>query len=341
MDNLTLLKDRLDSKISAAYRRAETLINRPRNDIAVTASLTRVCNARCPMCPMHNMENNQWQHMDDKTFHRMVEIFKQLHNRYLALHSMGECLAHPDLKRYIDILRDNHFWIRVSTNASLLHRHMDTMLRVQYLRYSIEGWDEASLKKYRNLKFDQVYDNIKEFWHFSRGKVSYPIRLAVSFYPSMTEDNIREFTEVWGPYVDQISVSMAYNPQLNHTQRFRAPIPKDKFGDYYYMEPKQGPLTCGYAMGYADIQPNGDVLPCCDDYAGQLTLGNIHEEDFMAIFNGERARNLRAEFEQGNPVSCGNCHTFYDFTDEAKQHLEVLRGIVVSTHDKVRRNRAA
>ena len=85
-------------------------------------------------------------------------------------------------------------------------------------------------------------------------------------------------------------------------------------------------------MKLAIIQPNGDVVPCCEDYAGLLKLGNIHDKDFMDIFTGKRAASLREEFKRGKPTSCGMCFKFYEFAPGMDKRIARLKELVPARH---------
>jgi radical SAM protein with 4Fe4S-binding SPASM domain len=148
----------------------------------------------------------------------------------------------------------------------------------------------------------------------------------------MTEDNIRQMFDLWGECSDHIKVSFPLNPSLNHEKIGPpAPVPEEGLGDYCHMVPRKI-FTCRKAMSGAYIQPNGDVLPCCDDYAGLLKLGNIHDKDFMDIFMGKRATSLREEFKSGNPISCGKCYLLYEFAPGIDKRIARLKELVPARH---------
>jgi radical SAM protein with 4Fe4S-binding SPASM domain len=208
---------------------------------------------------------------------------------------------------------------------------MDTLLKknIDFFRVSTEGWDNESMMKYRGQKFDRVYRNVKDFYKYSKGKKTrYQFFLLLHIYPSMTEDNIRQMFDLWGECSDHIQVSYPLNPSLNHEKAGPpVPVPEESFGDYYYMVPKKV-FTCNKAIKAAYIQPNGDVLPCCEDYAGLLKFGNIHDEDFIDIFMGKRATSLREEFKSGDPKSCGKCYFFYEFAPGMDKRIARLKELV-------------
>ena len=300
-------------------------------DVWLNVSLTRACNAKCNMCPKYNQNSYLSTPMDDKTFQRTIQIYSKLKLKYMILHSMGECLLHPRFREYVDQLEREHFLVRISSNGYLVDRHMDTLLKknIDFFKVSTEGWDNESMMKYRGQEFDRVYRNVKEFYRYYKGKKTrYQFSLTLHIYPSMAEDNIRQMFDLWGECADRIQVSFPNNPSLN-LEKAGPPvhIPEDDLGDYYYMVPRKK-FTCPKAMKTAYIQPNGDVLPCCDDYAGLLKLGNIHDNDFMDILTGKRATSLREEFKRGKPTSCGKCHMFYEFAPGVHKRVARLKELV-------------
>ena len=304
-------------------------------DVELSVSLSRACNAKCKMCPMHSQDNYLSTHMDDETFQKTIQIYNKLRYKYMVLHAMGECLSHPRFKEYMDQLEREHFLVRISSNGYLIDKHMDTLLKknIDVFKVSTEGWDNESMMKYRGLKFDRVYRNVKDFYRYYKGKTTrYNFYLILHLYPSMTDDNIRQMFDLWSECSDHIIVCYPWNPSLNH-EKAGPPvsIPEDEFGDYYYMVPRNE-FTCSKVMKTATIQPNGDVLPCCVDYAGLLKLGNIHDKDFMDIFTGKRATSLREEFKRGKPTSCGKCFKFYEFAPGMDKRIARLKELVPARH---------
>jgi MoaA/NifB/PqqE/SkfB family radical SAM enzyme len=109
-------------------------------DVALNVSLSRACNAKCKMCPMHNQNNYLSTPTDDKTFQKTIQIYNQLKIKYMSLHSMGECLSHPKFKEYMDQLEREYFLVRIPSNGYLVDRHMDTLTKknIHFLEYLLK-----------------------------------------------------------------------------------------------------------------------------------------------------------------------------------------------------------
>jgi radical SAM protein with 4Fe4S-binding SPASM domain len=153
----------------------------------------------------------------------------------------------------------------------------------------------------------------------------------------MTEENVRQMVEVWGPFFDKIIVTFPENPSLNHQHPWAPEL--EQTGDFHPVVPNPaGREYCSLLYENSFIQPNGDVLACCHDFPGRLVLGNIMRDDFLNIYYGEKALQLRREFEEGNPVTCGNCSGFYRFTDEVVRKENAIKALVEKLHSEVKQS---
>jgi MoaA/NifB/PqqE/SkfB family radical SAM enzyme len=79
----------------------------------------------------------------------------------------------------------------------------------------------------------------------------------------------------------------------------------------YYNEPHKHirPRTPGCAWLQTAIFPDGDVSPCFSH-----VVGNIREQSFMEIWNGEKMRNHRMRLAQHGPYSvCARCCAYFRY----------------------------
>jgi radical SAM protein with 4Fe4S-binding SPASM domain len=85
-----------------------------------------------------------------------------------------------------------------------------------------------------------------------------------------------------------------------------------------YLRYYQNPLytfptsrTCRFPWDQVNLRPNGDVSPCPDfpDYV----VGNVHQQSFHEIWNGEPFRRFRDELaRQGRFPICASCCQLYE-----------------------------
>ncbi len=95
-----------------------------------------------------------------------------------------------------------------------------------------------------------------------------------------------------------------------------------RFGTVYNFVVKEGETRdCIEPWMQMYIQVNGDVWPCCWYYDSKI--GNIHDEPFHEIVNGDRVRQLRAELLSGQlGKNCLQCPAMRLTTvEELKQRV--------------------
>jgi radical SAM protein with 4Fe4S-binding SPASM domain len=68
------------------------------------------------------------------------------------------------------------------------------------------------------------------------------------------------------------------------------------------------PGFCRNVMNKIRIEADGNVAPCCYATEGQLSLGNLNDQDFEEIWNGTEAQDLRRAMYCGDlPSLCAQC----------------------------------
>ncbi len=75
----------------------------------------------------------------------------------------------------------------------------------------------------------------------------------------------------------------------------------------------RGPIRCSYTDGpdkydHNVLLPNGDVHLCCMDYSLRHPLGNLFEQTWEEIQNGEPLRKLRDANATDGDTLCRRCH---------------------------------
>jgi radical SAM protein with 4Fe4S-binding SPASM domain len=64
---------------------------------------------------------------------------------------------------------------------------------------------------------------------------------------------------------------------------------------------------CPMVMGYFKVEPDGEAFPCCRA-PEELRLGNVFEDGFEGVWNGEPMQQLRQRMFAGDyPESCKGC----------------------------------
>ncbi len=60
---------------------------------------------------------------------------------------------------------------------------------------------------------------------------------------------------------------------------------------------------CSKPFEYFDLTPNGDAFCCCSAWLPE-SIGNLHDDDFMEVWNSEKIREIRASILDGSFKYC-------------------------------------
>lgn len=151
--------------------------------------------------------------------------------------------------------------------------------------------------------------NFQHFWFMTQSMIDQHNHQWGDCCP-MDADEIG-FTETGGVDTDELyeimretertsPLPVAFYPELDRTEL-----------DTYYNDPTTfvRPRAPGCAWLQTAIFPNGDVSPCFNH-----VVGNIREQPFMEIWNGERFRAHRQRLAEHGPYSvCARCCAYFRY----------------------------
>jgi len=299
------------------------------------------CNFRCTMCVV-----SDWPKMkraDDMS----VESFKRLIDEQyglleIKLQGIGEpVMQGDDFFEMIRYARGRHIWVRVTTNASLLHiknnykKLIDT--DVNEVQISIDGADKATFEGIRRGSvFERVIENCKLINGYCTGKgitrtkmwtvvqrdnahqLTSLVDLAaeLGFMSQVFSLNLTDWgLESWHEINSRINVEDTLSPeslfslveqgeQLGVTVRFWNVNEKYRLGDTKTL--------CPWPFERAYIGSDMRVSPCC--YIGNPDVyqidGRIDEtRSFKDIWLGKEFEDFRRSHLEGHlPKICEGCY---------------------------------
>jgi len=79
---------------------------------------------------------------------------------------------------------------------------------------------------------------------------------------------------------------------------------------------------CPYPWMSFVVASNGDVVACCRDLQHKTVVGNLFEEEMLAIWNGEKYQQLRRSLVEQRPEgACKNCDMPWDRSKFTVSHF--------------------
>ncbi|MDE6450370.1 MAG: SPASM domain-containing protein, partial [Muribaculaceae bacterium] len=120
-----------------------------------------------------------------------------------------------------------------------------------------------------------------------------------SYYFHKTDNRITNKDEVIGDFRKLIDMQLAENHPKSWFRAFF------NMGLVNYIEGRRRLLPCEAGTANFFIDPWGEVYPCngMEESCWKESMGNIHNADFMTIWNSERADEVRAKVKRC-PKNC-------------------------------------
>ena len=137
---------------------------------------TTACNLACHDCISANLLN-QGGFVKGR-LRELAEDFKKIGVKAVVLIGGGEPMAHPEFSSLVDYLSENNIQVGVTTNGTLMDRHMSSSLKTKWLRVSV---DAGSPEVFQDVRphasgksfFNKVIDNMREFGKKKSGLLGY------------------------------------------------------------------------------------------------------------------------------------------------------------------------
>ena len=253
----------------------------------------------CSFCHGTKRERKQ---MTLGEFARIVGNLRGI-TEYLYLHVLGEPLTHPMLPTFIEYASACGFKVAITTNGTLLQARGEDLIKagaykVNISLHSFERSDAEAQEKYilSCIDFADKASNagvltVLRLWNRNSEE---------EILNEKTLEIIREkFGEGWsfGARGARIHDKL----HLEYGDRFEWP---DSSGEIL------GDKVFCHGLGdHFAILVDGSVVPCCLDAEGDMTLGNIFEQDIRSILASPRADAIKKGFENKKAVEdlCKKC----------------------------------
>ncbi len=270
---------------------------------------TNRCNLRCVMCPngtgMVRIEKGAMT-LEDYT--RTLDAIAPFTSA-VTLAINGESLLHPQFTNMVRHASQRGVKVMLNTNATLLTPELSRELLESGLRHISFAFDGFNAEQYerarRGADFHETLENILHFLRLKKQlgrKTPYCVLSILKLDLASCAESEREaFLSRFEGLVDEVRLRevASWGSTFKDTDEFST---RRHEGLY---------LPCSRLWNTTAIAWNGDVLPCIYDANHEHVLGNIHEQSFPSIWNGEAMRTLRHAMLEGEHLKhmplCENC----------------------------------
>jgi radical SAM protein with 4Fe4S-binding SPASM domain len=277
------------------------------------------CTRKCRMCPMHTQAPENPIMITDEIMTRALSAVGE-RPLNLEVSAFGEPFTHPHADAYMFQARKSapKAEIVFVTNGSVLDQPRCEKIvdsGIDILQFSL---DAGSAETYKWLTGSNAYDatcrNLERLLETraQRGGKHLKIQTHIIGIKEL-EHEFQGFLDRWTGVVDNVQVRQ-YGNWAGRVDDNVTTLEEDVLPEFRY--------PCAWLWYATKIEPNGDVVKCHqhtigDDETGER-LGNLLEQDFEEIWQGEairRARELHLSGKADALKYCGSCQVWSLFYD--------------------------
>jgi len=280
------------------------------------------CNYTCKMCPQ--TEGRDSTFLTQMSLETFEDMLKQMSPSVVNLDGSGEATLNSDLPRYIELVKKYNAKAYIFSNGlkmrgQFMRDCVDAGL--DFYRFSIIGYNKDTYRKWMNSSsFEWVLENMYRMREYARDTQ------VASYHLILDNENVEYEKEQY------LEITQGGPVEIWKMHNWSGVMDSDRKGKK---------RTCGRPFSPdAVVRANGAVHPCCQVLGRDVeaTLGNVHDNTFEEIWNGEAYEALREGHRTGNyPSYCNSCDFLLDdpevlvYTNYAKE--KTMNGAEFSLKD--------
>ena len=276
-----------------------------------------ICNAKCSWCPTGSGEALKYkkpQIMDFDLYQKIIDDLCDMPEQIktLRLYAHGEPLLNPKFPEMVLYAKESGRFGQVdtTTNGSLLRPTLNNQI--------IKAGLDKVFVSVPAVYTPAYVKNVKHFYDNSRDKCQVYVK---TIGDNMNEEARVRFWKDFGDISDRIFIEHLINcwPNFGSAEDPAVGIYGNEITDV---------SICAYLFYSLAINSDGSVSACFLDYPHKMILGNLNNESFKSIWNGQQLKDLRIMHLKGERHKhpfCSNCrqltHGAPDNIDEYAQEI--------------------
>ncbi len=287
--------------------------------------ISDICGLKCSFCPAPKGNRGV---MDLELFKKAVFESKHYTN-LIALHILGDPLSVENLANYLAIAKDANLKVEITTSGANLS-DFDLLLQspIKQVNFSLDALNEVKNR-------DFLLGRIADFCAYKRQNKS-EVFVNLRVQKRARNRNLVAFLEekfsVCGVknlarFLGESSESKGANLVLDSSANRNLATNRVKLGDKIIIDFREVFVwnlksdssdstessairgTCLALQNHIGILSNGEIIPCCMDFSGILSLGNIKDLSIKSALTSRRAREMLKGFRENRIVEpfCKAC----------------------------------
>ncbi|MBU1666785.1 radical SAM protein [bacterium] len=262
--------------------------------------LTNICGLRCSFCPTKNLPNTT---MDLEFFESVVQQAKAFTNE-IACHVFGDPLSLSNLHDYLDIIDKYNMKALLTTSGYFMKKQRyETLFHpaVKQINISLNAFN----KNDTSITFEQYMKPILELCH---EKVKQEKELFINLRMWNLDEMMSEKdfnNELFDVLEKTFNVKLdlkSLNPKEQKNIRLENKVLLH-FDNYFewpsLSNQNYGHGSCQGLSSHVAVLASGQVVPCCLDSEGVMTLGDLHHKTLHDVLYDTRAIEIKEGFKVG------------------------------------------
>ena len=281
----------------------------------IYVEITNICNLNCKFCPV---DNRKKEYIAAEDFEYVLSQIKD-YTDLIALHVKGEPLVHPDLEKLLLLCEKYDIKVNITTNGTRINELRELLAKskaVRQINVSIHSINENEffLEDDRDNYLEDVLEASNYILNNSNIIISYRLWNLNSLEEN--EANYKILNYLSNKYnrpdlIDEAKknmfVKLDENCFLNQDFEFKWPDINDEIIS------EVG--KCWGQKKQIAILVNGEVVPCCLDQNGIISLGNIYDDSLEKILTSDLAEKIKRGFDENKLIHplCQRCEYIQKF----------------------------
>jgi radical SAM protein with 4Fe4S-binding SPASM domain len=224
------------------------------------------------------------------------------HINILFLYFMGEPFLNKEIYKMINYASQKGIFVSACTNGEFINPEELVVSGIDEINFQFGGMTRETHSCYRiGADWNRLMHNFKETISEKKWlRASKPKINAGLIVMRHNEHEVCQFLD-WARSLG-VDKAQMISPCVRNIEQGKLFLPRsDKYWFYDRVAFDEGILRpkkvvhnrCWWIYYSLVVTWEGDVLPCCRDAHGHYVMGNILEQDFDEIWNGEKYRAFR------------------------------------------------
>lgn len=219
----------------------------------IEIELTNSCNFDCTFCSRQIMQR-EIGFIKEKLFSKIVSECNK-YNTGIRFIGWGEPFLHPNILKFIKLIKEYRIPLHITTNGSLLDKKTCECIiesKMDSITISMQGLDKISYKRVRKYNLDLIEENLKKLNYLRENRKNPFITISTTVDSKSFKEN--EFRRFWEKYADDIRIGITQYICLK---------PENPMVNY---------ISCKRINGELSINWDGTISCCCGDYDKLMIL---------------------------------------------------------------------